>query len=126
MSLILRSIQGVPDFLTIGHVVRDLQPDQSFLLGGTVAYASLTAYRLGLVAASVTCADAQLFAELPARLPDIGLAGHSSETTTTFANQYHEGFRTLYLHARADELQVDDVPEAWRRAPIVMLGPLAQ
>jgi 1D-myo-inositol 3-kinase len=126
MSIILRSIQGVPDFLIIGHVTHDTQPDHSFLLGGTVSFASLTAYRLGLVAAIVTCADAEQLTELPALLPEIGLAGNSSETTTTFANQYQEGFRTLYLHARADELHVDDVPDAWRRAPIVLLGPVAQ
>jgi len=116
----------VPDFLIVGHVVRDTHPDHSIFLGGTVSFAALTAYQLGLVAAIVTSADAELFAELPTHLPEIGLAGHLSEKTTTFAIQYHEGFRTLYLHSRADKLHVDDVPGAWRRAPIVLLGPLDQ
>lgn len=116
----------MPEFLTIGHVTRDLLPEGSFSVGGTVSFAALTAYRLGLVAAIVTRADDELLAELPGRLPEIGLSARSSADTTTFANIYHEGFRTQYLRARADQLCVEDVPESWRDAPIVLLGPLAQ
>ena len=53
-----RSDDGIPEFLTIGHVTRDVHTDGSFSLGGTVTFAALTAYHLGLVAAIVTCADA--------------------------------------------------------------------
>lgn len=117
---------GVPDFLTIGHVTRDLHLDGPFSLGGTVTFAALTAYRLGLVAAIVTCADADVLAALPNHLPSIGLAVRPSEATTTFANRYHAGFRTQYLRARAEQQQLEDIPESWRSAPIVLLGPLAQ
>src|SRR5438552_9294602 len=82
-----------PEFLTIGHVTRDVQPDGSFSLGGTVAFAAVTASRLGLRAAIVTCADGQFLAQLPAHLPGIGLTVHPSPATTTFANQYYDGFR---------------------------------
>jgi len=128
MHSILQPIQGggIPDFLTIGHVTRDVHADGSFSLGGTVTFAALTAYRLGLVAAIVTCADAQLIGELPDYLPGIGMAVQPSSATTTFANRYHEGFRTQYLHARAEPVQVEDVPKSWRAAPVVLLGPLAQ
>ncbi len=128
MSSILQSIEKgtPPDFLTIGHVTRDILPDQSFSLGGTATFAALTAYRLGLVAAITTCADPKLIADLPARLPEIGLAVHTSSATTTFVNIYHEGFRTQYLRARADQLQLEDVPEAWHQASIVLFGPLDQ
>jgi sugar/nucleoside kinase (ribokinase family) len=115
-----------PDFLTIGHVTRDILPDQTFSLGGTVTFAALTAYRLGLVVAITTCADADLIAELPALLPEIGLAVRTSSATTAFVNTYHEGYRIQYLRARADQLQLEDVPEAWRKAPIVLFGPLDQ
>src|SRR5947207_7073392 len=103
MSSILQPIKKgtVPDFLTIGHVTRDILPDQTFSLGGTVTFAALTAYRLGLVAAIITCADDELMAQLPSRLPAIGLAGHTSPATTTFINTYTEGFRTQYLRSRA-------------------------
>ena len=46
--------------------------------------------------------------------------------TTTFANQYKEGFRTQYLYARAEQLQITDVPDNWRNTPIILFGPLAQ
>src|SRR2546421_1251654 len=117
---------GAPDFLTIGHVTRDVFSDGSFSLGGTVTFAAITAYRLGLVPAIVTSADAQLLDELPALLPPIGIVGRTSPASTTFSNQYYEGFRTQYLHARADALQQEDVPVVWQSAPVVLLGPLAQ
>jgi sugar/nucleoside kinase (ribokinase family) len=115
-----------PGFLTIGHITRDIHPDGPFSLGGTVTFAALTAYRLGLVPAIVTRADADLLADLPSRLLAICLAAQSSTATTSFSNIYHEGFRTQFLRARADMLQVEDVPESWRDAPIVLLGPLDQ
>jgi 1D-myo-inositol 3-kinase len=128
MSSILQPIKKgtAPDFLTIGHVTRDIIKDQTFSLGGTVTFAALTAYRLGLVAAITTCADAELQAELPARLPEIGLAARSSSATTAFVNTYFEGYRTQYVRARADQLLLEDVPEAWREAPMVLFGPLDQ
>ena len=105
---------SVPDFLTIGHVTRDVHPDGSFSLGGTVTFAAVTAYRLGLAAAIVTCADTDLLSSLPTLLPDIQLAIRPSTSTTTFENLYSEGFRTQYLRARAAEQQVDDIPSSWR------------
>src|SRR5260370_41770863 len=110
----------------MGNVPGDLPPDGSFSLGGPVTFAALTAYRLGLVAAVVTCADAELLAELPARLPEIGLAANPSPAPTAFVNTYHEGFRTQYLRARAGMLSPEHVPELWLSAPVVLLGPLAQ
>lgn len=131
MPFILRAVQndgspGIPDFLTIGHITRDVHADGSFSLGGTVTFAALTAYSLGLAAAVVTCADDMLIADLPTRLHNIGFAVRSSAKTTTFANFYSGGFRTQYLEARAEEQASEDVPEQWRDAPIVLLGPLAQ
>ncbi|GHO94197.1 ribokinase [Reticulibacter mediterranei] len=116
----------MPDFLTLGHVTRDLHSDGSFSLGGTVTFAALTAYHLGLAAAIVSRADQQLIPELSRYLPNIELQIQPSPQSTTFANQYREGFRTQYLHARAESLEISDVPVQWREAPIVLLGPLAQ
>ncbi|HEY6541836.1 MAG TPA: PfkB family carbohydrate kinase [Ktedonobacteraceae bacterium] len=117
---------NAPDFLTIGHVTRDVRPDSSFALGGTVTFAALTAYRLGLAAAIVTCASSQWLESIPTRVPEIGLAGHTSPETTTFVNTYSEGFRTQLLQARADELTAADIPASWLAAPIVLFGPLDQ
>lgn len=116
-----------PDFLTIGHVTRDILSDGSFELGGTVSFAALTTYRLGLVSAIITCAEDEWIAHVSARLPSIGLAGHVCSQTTTFVNRYSdEGFRTQYLRARADDLHTNDIPEAWKTTPVVLFGPLAQ
>lgn len=115
-----------PEFLTIGHVTRDLHADGLFSLGGTVTFAALTAYRLGLASALVTCADALLLQELSQHLPGILLATRASEQTSTFINRYHEGFRTQYLTARADDLTLDDIPPDWHEAPVVLFGPLTQ
>ena len=114
------------DFLSIGHVTRDVRPDGSFSLGGTVTFAAVTTYHLGLVAGLVTCADAALAATLPDLLPPVSLSIRPSAQTTTFANQYHDGFRTQYLYAKADELQITDIPTDWLDAGIVLFGPLAQ
>lgn len=123
----LFAVDTPPDFLTIGHVARDLLADGSFELGGTVSFAALTTYRLGLVSAVVTCADAEWLAFVPTRLSSIGLAGHVCSHTTTFVNRYSsDGFRTQYLRERADDLSMEDIPEAWKDAPIVLFGPLAQ
>ncbi|MGH2508949.1 MAG: PfkB family carbohydrate kinase [Ktedonobacteraceae bacterium] len=116
-----------PTFLTIGHVTRDLLPGDSFMLGGTVTFAALTASQLGLAAALVTCADEKLLTRLPKLLPQIGLAARSAPTTTAFENRYNEqGFREQYLRARATHLEFADIPPAWLDAPIILLGPLAQ
>ena len=116
-----------PTFVTIGHVTRDLHADGSFTLGGTVTFAALTAYRLGLAAGIITSADAQLQAALPHYLPGIALQVRSSAHSTSFANYYDDtGFRTQYLHNRADSLTAMDVPDSWKSAPVILLGPLAQ
>ncbi|GCE11028.1 PfkB family carbohydrate kinase [Tengunoibacter tsumagoiensis] len=115
-----------PTFLALGHVTRDIQLDGSFTLGGTVAFAALTASRLGLEAGIVTCADAELTTQLPSLLPGIQLTVQPSIQSTTFANRYQEGFRTQYLYSRADSLELSSVPPAWLEAEIVLLGPLAQ
>lgn len=117
---------GMPDFLTIGHVTRDLRPDGTFSLGGTVTFAALTAHRLGLAAGIVTRADPQLAIDLPHLLPDLALQLCPSTATTIFKNLYDEGFRTQYLHARAESILPTDIPPDWLASPIVLLAPLAQ
>lgn len=114
------------DFLSIGHVTRDMHSNGSFSPGGTVTFATVTAYFLGLVAGIVTRADAELAAILPGLLPPVSLHIGPSAQTTTFANQYHDGFRTQYLYAKADDLQSTDIPMDWLDAGVVLFGPLAQ
>ena len=44
------------DYLVIGHVTNDIQPDGTQILGGTVSFAANMARALGLRVGIVTCA----------------------------------------------------------------------
>lgn len=113
-----------PDYLVIGAVTKDIVP-QGYRPGGTVTYSAVTVQRLGLQAGVVTRADPTMDFSL---LTDKGIwvvSGPSAQTTT-FENIYVGDCRTQYVRAVADSITPKDVPEAWRSAPIVHLGPLAQ
>jgi sugar/nucleoside kinase (ribokinase family) len=115
----------MPDFLVLGHVAQDLQPDGSYRLGGTVTYAALLAARLGLRVGIVTSGTEHEVAALHALLPDAQVACVPAPTPTIFENRYDAGRRTQYLRARATPLTAADVPPGWRTAPIALLGPIA-
>lgn len=123
---IVRHADIRPDFLTIGHVTRDLLPNGTWRLGGAVTYAALTAQRLGLRAAIVTSAPPDVLAALDAVLPDIPLSVVPSAEATTFENIYSLIGRQQFLRGRAAPLTRSAIPDAWRDAPIVLLGPVAQ
>jgi len=110
-----------PDFLAIGHVVRDIVPG-GWRLGGTVAHAAVQAQRLGLRAGVVTCSAADL--GLEQRLPDIQVRRIPSETTTTFENRYERGRRIQRVWEQAPPIGPEHVPQEWRKARMVLLGPV--
>lgn len=111
-----------PDYLVIGHVTRDLMPDGSYRPGGTATYAGRAALRLGLRVGVVTsAAPPELGAEA-----GIAVAVRPAPQTTTFENLYSGGRRRQFCRAVAARLSLDDVPEPWRYARIVHLGPVAQ
>ena len=123
---IVRHIEATPDFLAIGHITRDLLPDGSWRLGGTVTFAALTAARLGLRPAIVTSAPADVLDALDAILPDIPLSVVPTDDATTFENIYSAAGRTQHLRGLASPLTINAIPPTWREAPIVLLAPLAQ
>jgi sugar/nucleoside kinase (ribokinase family) len=109
------------DYLVIGHVARDLTP-QGSRLGGTVAYSALTARALGLRVGIVTAAGADVSLEPLHGIPVISV---ESESSTTYENIYSEQGRVQYLRAQASRITFERVPENWRRASIIHLGPIA-
>ena len=111
-----------PDFLAIGHVVNDVTPE-GYRLGGAVTYGALTALNLGLSAAIVT----SISPEHSVDIKGLGLPVHAlpAEETTTFQNVYESGRRRQVIKAVAGPIAVSDVPEVWRPAPMVLLGPVA-
>lgn len=109
-----------PDYLLLGHFTRDVLPDRATAPGGTSLYAALTAHRLGQQVAVVSA---------PAALPDdwpgdILVAFHPSPTPPTFENRYTPEGRLQILHAASEPISVGTIPDAWRAAPIVHLGPV--
>lgn len=112
------------DFLVIGAITKDLLPDGTFTLGGTVTYSAVTARNQELSAGVVTSAEANL--ETGALLAGIQVARRTSPCTTTFENIYRGHERKQYIRCVASPIRAQDIPPAWCGAPIVHLGPLAQ
>lgn len=94
------------------------------MLGGTGAYSAITASRLGMQVCLVTRAASTL--NLASLLPGVWIHHVPDTCTTTFENVYAEGERIQWIRKIARPLQVEDVPDAWRDAPIVHLAPIAQ
>ncbi len=117
----------VPDYLALGHISKDLTAGGSVAPGGTALYAALTAQRLGLQAALLTACAPQDRALLdPLREAGVWIKVEPSLTTTAFRNVYDkEENRVQTVASQARELELTEVPEAWRAAPIVHLGPIA-
>jgi sugar/nucleoside kinase (ribokinase family) len=110
------------DYLVIGHITVDITPEGP-RLGGTTAYASLTAKALGMRVGIVSSWGM----EIPAgSLQNIPLANFPTDKSTTFENVYTPAGRVQYLRNNAPQLDYYQVPEKWRSANIVHLGPVAQ
>lgn len=110
------------DYLVIGHLSHDLTPNGT-RIGGTAAYAALTASALGLRAGIVTSWNNHL--PLGA-LQHIPIFSFPSEISTTFENIYTPLGRVQMIHHVAPKLDFHHIPEAWRQPSIVHLGPIAQ
>src|SRR5512138_162981 len=108
------------DYLVLGHVTEDITPNGP-RLGGTAAYSALTARALGLRVGVVTSASQSLSLSVLDGIPVVRVP---SPHTTTFENVYTRQGRLQTLHHRATPIPFEAVPDAWRSAPIVHLGPV--
>jgi hypothetical protein len=113
----------IPDYLVIGHILKDISP-QGAMLGGTASYAGRTAANLGLRTAAVTSYGPDLPPPHPLR--DIDIQVVPSPHSTTFKNSYHNGKRSQKWFTTASPLSFNHIPTGWRYAPIVHLAPMAQ
>lgn len=109
------------DYLVIGHVAHDLTPEGP-RLGGTSAYSALTARALGMRVGVVTAFGPETSLAPLQNIPIISL---ESSRSTTFENIYTELGRTQYVRAQAQRIDLQRVPESWRNAAIIHLGPIA-
>jgi sugar/nucleoside kinase (ribokinase family) len=110
------------DYLVVGHLSQDLTP-QGSRLGGTAAYAALTARALGLRVGVVTAWAGEIPLEA---LAGIRVWSIAAEHSTTFENVYTPQGRVQYLHSSAPDLLPEHIPPVWRDAPIIHIGPIAQ
>lgn len=109
------------DYLVIGHLTCDVTPG-GLRLGGTAAYSARMAQALGLRVGIVTSWGGELSLDQLAGIP---VASFPADRSTTFELKMTPDGRRLTLRSRAPNLDYYQVPEAWRSAPIVHLGPVA-
>lgn len=116
----LVSLEAV-EYLAIGHVAHDLTANGP-RLGGTAAYAALTARALGMKVGIVTAVGKEASLDALDGIPVISI---ESPQSTTFENSYTKEGRVQYLRAQASRIDFDSVPKSWRNASIIHLGPIA-
>jgi sugar/nucleoside kinase (ribokinase family) len=116
-----RSKNTPPDYLIIGHLTKDLV-GSGYRLGGTALYSSVMARNMGAQVALFTSGAADLPLDT---LDGIRVYNQPGAGTTTFSNQYTSSGRVQILSERAANLDLEQIPESWRKARIVHLAPVA-
>ncbi len=109
----------------MGTITKDLLGEGKTTIGGTVTYASVTACNLGMRTGIIARADPH-FDLSPLEERGIAILRLPAQETTTFTNLYRNGKRMQYISAVAGPILPEDIPDDWRDARIVHLGPLAQ
>lgn len=110
------------DYLVIGHITCDITPG-GLRLGGSAAYAALTARAMGLRVGVVTA----WANEIPlAGFEAITVVAAPAQHATRFENIHTDQGREQVIHHVAPKIDFALVPEAWRRARIIHLSPVAQ
>jgi hypothetical protein len=110
------------DYLVIGHLTCD-QTDEGLKLGGTAAYAGLTARAFGMRVGIVTSWGS----EIPTTALDgIPIISFPTDSSTTFANLSTPQGRIQHIRSVAPNIHLNIIPDAWRNSSIVHLGPVAQ
>jgi hypothetical protein len=110
------------DYLAIGHITQDITPE-GMQSGGTVAFSGLTALAFGLKVGIVTSIPDQI--ETP-HLREIQISFNPTLSASTFENIHTPHGRIQFLHDKAANIGGEDIPAAWRKTPIVHLGPVCQ
>ena len=111
------------DVLLVGHMTVDLVAEGR-MLGGTVSYAAPTyaalGHRVGILTSAAT--DEPLVEHLRSHGEVVALP---SKHSLTYENVYSESGRQQFVRATASPITFDDVPDEWKTARYVHLGPLA-
>jgi sugar/nucleoside kinase (ribokinase family) len=109
------------DLVAIGHVTFDETPS-GVRPGGSAYYVALAARRLGLEIGLLTSVAPDFASDvIPA---GITVATVSSPRTTRYRVGEAGGSRTLTLLSRAEDIEIQHLPEEWKRAPLAVLCPV--
>ena len=109
-------------YLAIGHVCEDLTP-KGPVLGGSVAYAALTARYLGWNAKIITCAN-KFFSSLYGKeMNGVKMECRRCQKTTSFKNVHNGNQRKLFLNAKADQIKLY-FPKDFFGVDLVHLAPV--
>jgi sugar/nucleoside kinase (ribokinase family) len=112
---------GAPRFVAIGHVTLDRFGD-TIQPGGTALYAAIAAHRLGVSAGILTRHGDDFPLEMiPPRIEVVSLP---SAHTTIFRHEPGDAQRALAVEQVAEPIGAGDLPDDWRDAQVVLLGPV--
>ena len=113
----------MPRLLVVGHVTWDRR-EGGDVLGGSVTYGAQTACALGWEAAILTSAGPDF--DSGRDLPGVRVFCHPAAATTRFMNLYDpDHTRRQVVTARAEDVELLDLPDEWRRPDALLLGPVA-
>jgi sugar/nucleoside kinase (ribokinase family) len=109
------------DLVAIGHVTFDETPS-GIRPGGSAYYVALAARRLGLEVGLLT----SVAPDFPSHVIPAGItvATVSSLRTTRYRVGEAGGSRTLTLLSRAEDIEIQHLPEGWKSAPLAVLCPV--
>ncbi len=117
-----RGVAEPVEYLAVGHVTHDILPDASYVVGGTVSYAALTAAAFRRSVGVLTSAGRDF--DLSAFRGRAHVACNCADRTTTFRNLYVNGSRHQIVYGVADPLSAGLVPAEWAAPAIVHIGPV--
>lgn len=109
------------DYLLLGHLSEDVT-SEGVQLGGSVAYAALTAQALGMKVGIVTSSNEEMALGI---LSDIPIINFPSEHTTSYENIDTKKDSTQRIHQQAEQIEFYQIPELWRQSPLVHVAPIA-
>jgi sugar/nucleoside kinase (ribokinase family) len=124
--------ERAPDYLVIGQIVCDIQPDGSGVLGGTALYSGLTAARLGARVGVLTrgrYGERIGGVDVPSLAPysdQLTIITQDASTPTFFVNEYVGNRRTQTIRAWAGPIDLRGLPPHWANARVIHLGPVAR
>jgi sugar/nucleoside kinase (ribokinase family) len=110
------------DYLVIGHLTEDVTSTGA-RLGGTAAFAALTARAFGLRTGIITSVGESTSLQALRGIPVLRVP---AEHSTTFENIRTPSGRKQVLRQQASRITLESLPDTWRKASIVHLGPVAQ